>query len=583
MQVPLSQATGAVDHPRERRLSAVPRVAVLLALVLALVACGCSDETAGPPTLGGADPDSGTAGTLVTLTGSNFTSRLAVSFGSLEATSISVISSSTVAVHAPDGLESGQSYTISVRNPGSSEDQLMDEFRAVPPRLQVVNGVSKPSGQLGSTVILEGRAFGDLLGRGSVFFTDDTGAPVEAVVSLEDNWTNDFIVTTVPQAVESGPMWVETATGVSDSVAFRVESAATFSPSQILWTETTTLPAPSQGHRSVFLPNDDLLGVENTIFVAGGADGALLPRSDVWQGAVDDLGQIPSWSATTSLPEPRAFHGMALATPFNALLDTTMAGHIYAIGGIDSTGAPSTTVFRAPVFADRSLGGWTSETSLPQGLHSMGCAVFRSWLYVCGGAGPGNAAVDESYRARIQLDGSLGPWEMEPSLPMPRAYGVLTQFAGVLYMVGGDGGSTAPGSASTTATQSASIYYNRLDLRTGQLQWPGWVLNSSELIKSVAKHSVLVAGGTMLVSGGVYNGAGSSATEHQYATINPDGSVSSFNGATGSHTIVAATGVPFFNHSAITYVDSGGEAHVMILGGNDVQDPTTPTGRNWYY
>jgi hypothetical protein len=274
---------------------------------------------------------------------------------------------------------------------------------------------------------------------------------------------------------------------------------------------------------------------------------------------------------------------MALATPFNALIDTTVAGHLYAIGGIDTSGVPSTTVFRAPVQASRTLGGWTPAQPLPVALHSMGVTVFRSWLYICGGAAAGDSAVSETYRARINTDGSLGMWEPQASLPTPRAYGALAQFAAVLYMVGGDAGTVAPGSASVSGTQSGQIYYNRLDLRTGELTGTNWTLNPTELIKPVAKHSALVAGGTMLVSGGLYNGAANSATEHQYATINLDGTMGSFNGATGSQTINNAGGDPFFNHAAVTYVDGSGDAHVIILGGNNVQDPAAPTNRNWYY
>lgn len=570
-------------HPRVHP-SLFPGMLVVFALLLG-VTFGCSkknDATGPEPTLGTADPDSGTVGTLVTLSGSNFQDGLHIYFGDYPAPDYTLVSSNTVTVFAPDSLVGGQSYTISVTNPGGSGDELVDQFRAVAPDLQVVNGVSKPSGQLGSTVILEGKAFGDLVGKGSVFFTTGTGTPVEAPVTLEDNWTNEFIVTTVPASAVTGPVWIQTMTGVSDSITFRIDSAATFSPSQIFWTETLALPDSSQGHRAAFVSNDDRAGIDNEIYVTGGADGALVPRSNVWRGTVDATGNISTWSPMASLPDARAFHGMALATPFNALIDTTVAGHLYVIGGIDSSGAPTATVFRAAVQADRSLGGWTAEQTLPVPLHSMGVSVFRSWLYISGGAAAGDSAVSETYRARINMDGTLGMWEAQASLPAPRAYGALAQFGAVLYMVGGDAGSVAPGSAAVSATQSANIYYNRLTLRTGELL-TGWTLNPSTLIKPVAKHSALVAGGTMLVSGGIYNGSANSATEHQYATINLDGSIGSFGGATGSQTIANAGGDPFFNHGAVTYVDGTGNAHVIILGGNNVKDPASPTNRNWYY
>ena len=75
-------------------------------------------------------------------------------------------------------------------------------------------------------------------------------------------------------------------------------------------------------------------------------------------------------------------------------------------------------------------------------------------------------------------------------------------------------------------------------------------------------------------------GAGSS--EQSYAQINSDGSIGSFNGATGSHTISGAIGgYNFFNHSATYFADASGNPHVLILGGEDV-NTGTPHAGVWY-
>jgi hypothetical protein len=451
----------------------------------------------------------------------------------------------------------------------------------VGPDLEVVNGVTRPSGLLGSTIIFEGHAFGDQLGKGHIWFSGAGGSPVEAPVLIDDNWTNEFLVTTVPSQAESGPVWIETATGTSQSHSFTVTEGSSFSPSQIFWTETAPIPETSQGHKAVFLSGDDV-GTGNVIFLVGGADGNLNARTGVWQATVDAAGEVLPWSDVSQLPEPRSFHGLALATPYNAFIDTTSAGFLYVLGGLGSAGSPVSTVWRAPIGLERSVGGWAIETSLPAPMHSMGVAVYRSWLFVVGGATSGNQAVATVYRARIQPDGTLGSWESQASLPAPCAYGTLLQFADALYMVGGDGGATLPGSAGITATQSDVIFTCSLDLRSTQVDG-SWSMNPSSLIKRVAKHTALIAGGTVLVSGGVYNGAGNSATEHQYATINLDGTIGSFNGATGSQTIASTGGAPFFNHAAVTYVDASGIAHVLILGGSDINNPSTPLNSTYYY
>jgi hypothetical protein len=469
-----------------------------------------------------------------------------------------------------------------VVNPGGRSSTLDSAYKAVAPALLVVNGVSKPSGNSGSTVILDGRAFGDDVTLGSVFFSDAAGQPVEATVALAENWTDEFIVTTVPSSAETGPVWIETPTGVSDSIEFRLLQSATFSPSLINWTSTTALPEALQGLGAVYLPIETGPSPGQLVFVTGGADGAVSPKTVVRYSAIDGSGAFSAWTDGQSLPAARAFHGAALATPFNALVDTLSAGHLYVVGGIDDAGAATTAVYRSRVELDRTTSTWATENPLPVPLHSMGVAVFRSWLYVVGGATTGDVPSAQAYRARIQQDGSLGAWESQAPLPAARAYPALAQAAGVLYALGGETVADAPGSGVLTNTRTNQIQRINLDLRTGELVGD-WTVNPSSLIKTRSKHTAVATGGWVLVSGGLYNGSANSSTEHSFASINADGTLGSFGGATGSQTIESAGGAPFFNHAALGYVDTAGAAHVVVIGGADVTSPATPISGVWIY
>lgn len=555
--------------------------------VAGLSACGDSDGT-GPvtglqPQVLAVSPDTGNVGTRVEVSGSDFENGAAVAFGALTADSVLFVDDATLLAFAPTGLERDSLYDVGVLNPGGKSDVLPNAYKAVGPTLQVVNGVSKPSGNTGSTVILEGKAFGDLSSLGRVYFTNASGQPVAATIALPENWTNEFIVTTVPSSAETGPVWVETPTGVTDSIEFRLAQSASFSPSLINWTATTPLPEALQGLGAVFLPIESGPAAGQLVFVTGGADGALSPKTTIRYAEIDAAGAFSAWTDGQSLPASRAFHGAALATPFNALVDTLQAGHLYVVGGIDDTSAPVTTVFHSTVELDRTNAVWTQESPLPVALHSMGVAVFRSWLYVAGGAGASNAPSAAVYRARIQWDGSLGPWESQRSLPAPVAYAPLAQKAGVLYVLGGETAAVAPGDATLTGTRTSDVVYTSLDLRTGEVADAPWTLNSGTLIKNRSKHTAVAAGGWILVSGGLYNGAATSSTEHSFAALNVDGSLDSFGGATGSQTIAAAGGVPFFNHTALEYVDAAGEARVVVLGGTDVTSPGTPIAAVYFY
>jgi len=73
---------------------------------------------------------------------------------------------------------------------------------------------------------------------------------------------------------------------------------------------------------------------------------------------------------------------------------------------------------------------------------------------------------------------------------------------------------------------------------------------------------------------------GSSA--QSYASLNADGSLSAFNGATGVHTITgSAGGYNFFNQSTALFVDAAGKPHVFILGGAGVNIGAVPA-EVWY-
>ncbi len=562
-----------------------------LLVIFSFLTLGCSGKkssqsTQGPPTLASVDPDHGTVGTQVAISGSNFSASATVYFGSLRATNVQVVDNNTLLAYAPDGLVADSLYDIRVSNPGSAFETLTDAFQAVEPDLVVINGATKPSGQVGSTVLLEGDAFGDIRGAGRVLFSDGAGSQVEAVIESPSDWVNTFVVTAVPSGAASGPVVIETATGVSDSIEFRVTSAAIFSPSTIAWTQTTPLPNSLQGLSAVHVPVGNAIS-ENVVYVLGGADGSVAPVSDVWYGVIDVSGHINTWVGTGFLPAPRAFATAVAATPFNSRVDTTVAGYIYLLGGIElqNDSIPVSTVLRGTVNLDKTISNWHSVASLPMPLHSSGAAIFRGWLYLMGGATDGHQPVSEVWRAEIDSAGNLSAWESQPSLATERSYFGAGIFANFLYVVGGETAISEPagGDYTDNSTKLASILYNRLDVRTRQLSFPTWTENGSELIKAVCKHTAVIAGGNILVSAGLYNGAKTGSTEHQYAQIMNDGEVASFNGATGSSTILASGGKSLFNHAAISYVDAAGVAHIMILAGNDVNSPTNPTDQVWLY
>lgn len=562
-------------------------ISVFIPLML-FAGCGGGDSTNGPvsgdpPVVASITPQTGTVGTEFEIAGANFRVGATVFFDTLAANSVEVASDSSIFGLVPAGVVIEHAYTLSVRNMDGTSGSLETAFSAVAPVLNYVNSAIKPSGNAGSTVILEGDAFGDVQGEGQVLFSDGAGGTISASIANPDDWTNTFIVTTVPNGAESGDIVVQTATGTSGALAFRVTQNATFSPSAINWTSTTPLPFGVSGHQSSFIPIDDGGETTNYVLVTGGRDDEIT-RSEANFAAIQPGGDLANWSGTSSLPDPTAFHAAVVATPFNSKVNGE--GYVYCIGGInDIGGQPTSAVYKAPINIDGSLGAWSFASALPIPLHSHGAVVFLSTIYVAGGATNDNQPVSAVYRADIDSTGELSAWQNLTSLPSGRSYHGLTVFGNYLHTFGGESAPVLPddGNYTLNGTKLDEVTYMRIDLRTGNLTSSSWSSNSASLTKRISKHTAVIAGGNVLITAGLYNGAGSGSSENSYAQINSDGSTGSFHGATGSITIVSQGGGNLFNHSALSYVDADGVAHVMVLGGDDVNNPGTKRAGVWYY
>lgn len=437
-----------------------------------------------------------------------------------------------------------------------------------PPSLTVVNGVPHPTGLVGMTVAIQGTNLGDAA-NGTVWFTPTGGTPIKATIANAADWTDAFIVTTVPTGVTGdAKITVQTAVGTSNAVPFTLVSSAAFSPSTIAWTRTTDLPVALQGLGAVYVPITTGTTHPSYVYTVGGADATNVPVTTMYRAQVQATGALGAWSTMTALPAARAYHTVVAATAYTAPLDTTTtAAYVYALGGVDATGQSTTSVYVTKVSPDGGVGAWTTTTALPAALHSASGAVFRGYLYLVGGANNTNAPVATTYRAAVKADGTLGSWETLAPLPTATAFLSLTQFGPYLYAVGGDAGTITPVLNTSTGTESSNVYAATINLRDGTLTSAGWA-QLTALNKARSKHSTLAAGGALLTSSGVYSGAAGSS-ENSYALLTSSGTLGSWQGATGTNTIASVAGYSLYNEAALSFADANGIGHVIIIGGAD--------------
>jgi hypothetical protein len=446
------------------------------------------------------------------------------------------------------------------------------------PVVTQVNGVTEPVGLIGMTVLIEGASLGDSA-RGKVYFRGAGGTRLQAPAARAD-WTNTFIITSVPTGTaDSSMVWVETTGGVSDSIPFRLISSGTFNPSNITWSPASPLPQPLQGLGAVAVS----IGRGNTkgswVYTVGGANAANVAGNAVFQAQILANGALAAWTAIPSQPSARAYHALVAATPSTARIDTTVAAYIYALGGIDASGATVGTVEFARVGLDGSLAAWQATTALPSAVHNAGAVVFRGFLYVSGGASGTNQPTATGYRAEIHADGTLGSWQGVASLPNPTAYHSMVNFGPYVYVIGGDNGVVAPQLSSTSGTETNAAYVGRIEMRNGSLA--AWAPVTS-MGKARSKGAVIAAGGALLATSGLYPGqAGSS--ENTFASIGSEGALASWNGATGSNTIDVLLGYALYNTAAVFFVDAQGRGHVMVLGGASRSSTPSPSTGVVYY
>jgi hypothetical protein len=557
----------------------------LSGIMLSPTGCKKDDDSVLPgeiPAIASISPGEGAISTELTITGAKFMDGASVYIGDKACNQVEVASSTIIYARVPSGIPANTLLPVKVRNPGGGEAILSNAFQAIEPVLTFINSATKPSGNVGSTIILEGRAFGDLQGEGEVLFSDGEGGTISATIASDDDWTNEFIVTTVPNGVQDGPVFVRTEIGESNEIPFKVTAAATFSPSTINWTETTPLPLAVSGHKALSFPVENNDGIASQyVFVSGGRDSEGQASDGVISGIINADGTVSSWTSATSMPGSRAFHSSVAATPFNSKVDGS--GYIFVLGGLDADGDAVSGVYGAALNTDGTLQGWASARPLPEPLYSAGAVIFRSTIYVAGGASAENNPVSSVYKARINEDGELEEWESLPGLPSGIACHGFVSFGGYLYTVGGETGNVAPDAGSQSAG-TKQIFYSRINLRTGEIG--DWTENPSSLGKERSKHSTLVLGGNIFISSGLYSGLGGNvggSSENAYASINSDGTIGTFNGATGSNTLFSTGGNNLFNQGGISYIDSEGVAHVMILGGARVGSPSTKLDKVLFY
>jgi len=170
------------------------------------------------------------------------------------------------------------------------------------------------------------------------------------------------------------------------------------------------------------------VSVGNWLFVIGGRDSQGQSLTTVRRAPLNVDGSIGAWQAVATVL-PKGLYGHTA---------TVNNHHIYVMGGY-ANGTYERAVYVTTVNPnDGSLSGWQATVELPAGQERITHAAVASneYIYALGGYRV-SAALSSVCRARIQANGMLANWSCEQTLPstLYRLGAVATDNA--IYVVGG--------------------------------------------------------------------------------------------------------------------------------------------------
>ena len=136
-----------------------------------------------------------------------------------------------------------------------------------------------------------------------------------------------------------------------------------------------------------------------------------------------------AWLAGTPLPSGRDHHGTFITSRGND-------AWLWVVGGNDYRNVMADT-WRARINADGSLGAWQAGPGLPAKRAGMGVATNDRFVILSGGQDSALRKVTDVVVGRIKDDGTISEWIPAGALPAPRFHHASVIDGNYLYVVGG--------------------------------------------------------------------------------------------------------------------------------------------------
>jgi hypothetical protein len=446
------------------------------------------------------------------------------------------------------------------------------------PSISNINNSTTPTGPVNLAIGINGSGF--QAAPGQLIFTQ--GSISATVTPAAGGWSNTSIVAVVPNGNGTTnftvpgtvTVTVKTSGGTSNGVTLNLVQTSNFSANNVTWTTTTPLPSPLAGLRAVAVQSSNTSAF---VIVAGGFNGTA-NVSTVYTNTLAQDGTLgATWTISSNpLPSTLAHFGMVEANAQNSLVPAN-SHFIYAIGGqvnrSDTPGGTNTVYVASVDQTNGTVGTWKSLTStpLPDSLTGPAVTIYNGFIYVAGGLTPQQTPTTDVFSAPINSDGTLGSWTKSTNaLPLAISFATTFGFGGNLYVLNGDpNGSSDPNQSATVGLQDVRL----APANNGAVGT--WALTNTT-IKKRKKNNTWVAFGQVIDAEGIYDG-NTGAVELERSTINPDGTLASWNGISPANLQINAN---VFNAASFVspLLSAAGNPRFLLLGGETFSAaPGVPT------
>lgn len=199
-------------------------------------------------------------------------------------------------------------------------------------------------------------------------------------------------------------------------------------------------------------------------------------------------------------------------------------GYIYYAGGCNATSCNSGSLVKevsyAPINDDGTIAtnSWVSTSPMLSNRAMFKLIAYNGYMYAMGGGATGFANGTTEH-AVINVDGSLGTWVADTTLPGARTGidGVI--FNGYVYLTGGQGNGAVG--------YTNDIYYSQINTATGALGAWTTVTGASSFTGGRSNHTAIAYNSTLYIIGG-YDGT-NLLSDVQYTKLNSNGSIGTWS------------------------------------------------------